>query len=160
DFSQYEIFEQAELLRLSGYFISFYGKSKNIRHYQERAKNLLTSSIELFSRLNLKENASEARVILALSYFYEGAIAESETIFSETVNEFNGDHLHPVYLKGRVNQLLVLHWKSEFQKALEIIQEIEIPIEFCNDKRLIYMFHAQAGMIYRGIHKYDQAIQH
>jgi tetratricopeptide (TPR) repeat protein len=54
----------------------------------------------------------------------------------------------------------VLHWKGEFQKAVKIIKEIEIPVEFCNQARISYAFHSQAGMIFRGIKQYDTAIYH
>jgi len=34
-----------------------------------------------------------------------------------------------------------MHWKAEFQEALNIIHEIEVPMEFCPDKRLGLYVH-------------------
>lgn len=160
DFSEYDDLQKAELLRLAGFLLSNYGKSKNILFYQERAKDLLTEAMDLFYHLNLKDEALEASVILALSYFYEGAINECEAILQQTASAYKGQQLHPVYLKTRINQISVMFWKAEYQEALEVIREIEIPLEFCEDKRLSGMFHTQSGVIFRGIGQYDQAIYH
>lgn len=159
-FEEYEGLERALLFRYYGYYLSSYGKAKNLSSYQERGKNLLTKSIELFSVLNETEQALEAQIILGLCYFYESSFSESEAIFDNISNHFEGNHLHPVYLRTQLNMVLVLHWKGEFQKALEILEEIEVPMEFCEDARVLTMYHNQAGLIYRGINQFDRAIYH
>lgn len=159
-FEEYEDLEKAQLFRYYGYFLSHYGKAKNIPFYQERGKNLLTKAISLFYSLNLPEKALEAEIILGLCYFHEGAIAESETIFKHISDQFEGNHLHPLYLRTQLNSTTILQWKGEYQKALEIIEEIEVPMEFCQDARLVTIYHTQAGLIYRGINQYDLAIYH
>lgn len=160
NFEEYNTVEKAQLLRYYGYFLSHFGQAKNIPFYQERGKNLLTKSIDLFSSLNLFEKATEAEIVLGLCYFYEGAIEESETVYRHVSSLFEGNHLHPLYLRTRLNSILVLQWKGEYQKALEIIEEIEVPMEFCNDVRLLISYHTQAGVIYRGINQYDRAVYH
>ncbi len=160
DFSCYTQRQGAELYRLCGYFLSIYGKSRNVKLYQERAKNLLTKSIELYDLLGMNDHSAEAKVVMALSYFYDGAIQESESILRQVSELYEADHLNPVFLKACLNRLLVMHWKSEYADALEILREIEIPMEFCTDDRLLYMFHSQAGMIFRGISQFEKAIFH
>lgn len=160
DFNEYEESEKAQLLRYYGYFLSHYGKAKSIPFYQERSKNLLTEAISLFHSLNQTEKALEAQIILGLCYFYEGAISESETVFECLLDHFEGNHLHPLYLRTCLNYTLVLQWKGEFQKALEIISEIKIPMEFCQDLRSLIIYHTQAGLTYRGIEQFDQAVYH
>ncbi len=160
DFSEFEESQQAELYRLAGYFLSNVGKVKNLPFYQERGKDLLTKAITFFSRLNNKDRVAEANIMLALCYFYEGAIIECESILDQAEVEFDGSHLNPRYLQIRIHQLITLHLKREFQNALKIIDEIIVPMEFCADEKLCSLFHQKAGLIYRGIHQYDKAIYH
>lgn len=159
-FEDYEDVERAQFFRYCGYFLSHYGQARNIPFYQERGKNLLTKAIDLFYSLDFPERALEAEIVLGLCYFYEGAIAESETIFEDILSKFGGNHLNPLYLRTLLNSTMVLQWKSEYQKALNIIEEIEIPMEFCQDKRLLTIYHTQAGLIYRGSNQFDRAIYH
>lgn len=160
DFSQYSPLQQAELYRLSGYFLSYCGKARNLPSYQERGKNLLTKAVFLFSDLNQIEKASETEVILALCYFYEGAILESELILEETSQRFEKDQLSEVYLKSRINQLLVMFARRKYQEAILIIDEIKPLIDFCRDKRLCSVFHEKAGLIYRGTNQISKAVSH
>lgn len=159
-FKDYNDLERACLFRYYGYYLSSYGKAKNISSLQERGKNLLTKAINLFSELNETEKSLEAQVILGICYFYEGSISEGEAVFSSISECFEGNHLHPIYLRTQLNTILLLHWKGEFQKALEILEEIEVPMEFCSDARVLIMYHNQAGLIYRGINQLDLAIYH
>ena len=160
NFEEYDDLERAQLFRCYGYFLSHYGKTKNIPSYQERGKNLLTKAIDLFTILNFPEKAIEAEIVLGLCYFHEGAIEESEAVFSQISNLFQDNQLHPLYLRTQLNSTLILQWKGEYQKALKIIEEIEIPMEFCKDVRLLTIYYTQAGLIYRGIHQYDLAVRY
>ena len=159
-FEEYEDLERAQLFRYYGYFLSHYGQAKNIPFYQERGKNLLTKSIDLFYSLDFPERALEAEIGLGLCYFYEGSISESETIYEHILSKFNGKQLHPLYLRTKLNSILILQWKGEYQKALEIIEEVEVPMEFCSDARLLTSYHNQAGLTYRGINQFDRAVYH
>jgi tetratricopeptide (TPR) repeat protein len=151
---------QAEIFRCCGFFLSYYGKSRNLKDYQERGRNFLTKAIALFDAENLPDKSAEAKVILALCYWYEGAIAENELILSEIENEYADNHLHPVYLQICVNRLMSHYWKEEFPQALKMIEEISTPIELCKDIRLKTLFHTQAGITYRRVSQYEKAIFH
>jgi tetratricopeptide (TPR) repeat protein len=151
---------QAEIFRCCGFFLSYYGKSRNLKDYQERGKNFLTKAINLFDAENLPDKSAEAKVILALCYWYEGAIAENELILSEIEAEYADNHLHPVYLQVCVNRLMSHYWKDEFPQALKMIEEISISIELCKDIRLKTLFHTQAGITYRRVEQYEKAIYH
>ena len=48
DYSRFAIPIRAELLRLSGVLLSHHGKSRGLAEYQLRAKDLLTTAIDLF----------------------------------------------------------------------------------------------------------------
>lgn len=159
-FEEYDDLDRAQLFRYYGFFLSHYGQAKNIPFYQERGKNLLTKAIDLFISMDLPERATEAEIGLGLCYFYEGAISESEAVHEHIISSFSENQLHPLCLRAKINSTLVLQWKADYQKALEIIEEIEVPMEFCSDPRLLISYHNQAGLIYRGSNQFDRAIYH
>lgn len=150
---------RAEILRLCGFFISFYGHSKQERHFQERGRNILTNAIDVFESLGCSDKVAEARVMLALCYYYEGALNESDLILEQTAEEFRDNQLHPVYLQIRINQMMSMYFRQNIQDALEILEEIRIPMEFCTDLRLQAMYHNQAGVVYC-VSKPDKALHH
>jgi tetratricopeptide (TPR) repeat protein len=158
DVSDFEAVVQAELLRLCGFFLSWLGHSQGKANYQLRGKDLLTRAIEIFEDLNHLDKTAEARVMLALCYWYEGEIEECESILQFTEEQFKENHLHPVYLQIRLNRLGTLLWKKDHKKAVEIIEELRIPMELCQDWRLKTMYHNQAGIFYDLLGKYDKAV--
>jgi tetratricopeptide (TPR) repeat protein len=151
---------QAEILRLCGFFLTFYGRSRNLKNYQERGRNLLTKAIEIFDFEKLPHKSAEAKVMLALCYWHDGSIAEAEIILAETEIEYEDDYLHPVYIQICVNRLMIYYWKQEFERALELIEKLSVSIEFCEDARLKSMYHNQAGITYRVLKQTDKAILH
>lgn len=157
DLSDFEPVVQAELLRLCGFFLSWLGRSQNKPNYQLRGKDLLTGAIEIFEELNHLDKTAEARVMLALCYWYEGEIKECESILEFTEEQFKENRLHPVYLQIRLNRLMTLHWKKDCQKAVGIIEELQIPMESCEDLRLKTMYHNQSGLFYCLLEQYDKA---
>jgi tetratricopeptide (TPR) repeat protein len=151
---------QAEILRCCGFFLSYYGHSRNLRNYQERGRNFLTNAIEMFDKENLPDKAAEAKVILALCYWYEGATNECELILAETEKEYADNQLHPVRFQIAVNRMASHYRRSEYEQALSIIEQISIPIELCKDIRLKTLFHTQAGIIYQILQQPEKAIFH
>lgn len=160
DFSDFELSQQAVLYRLTGFFLSICGIARNVKNYQERAKDLIFKSIDCFSLLEDKYGKADAENVLAVCYFNEGAILEAEAILEQTAERFTNDVLHPVYLRNRVNYLLAKQKQRHFQEAVKIIEELLIPFEFCDDFRTCALFHEKAGLIYRGLKLYDKAIWH
>lgn len=153
----------AQLLRFCGFFLAFAGKSRGVPSYHPRAKNLLTRAAELFEGENSNDRAAEARVMLALAYWYGGEIEEAEIILNAVRDEFNGNQLHPVYLQIRINQLMILIWKrtpESISEGLQIIDEITIPMEFCTDARHLANFHNQAGILFRLTSQQERALFH
>ncbi len=151
---------RAELLRLSGFFLVFSGKSQNKPHYQMRGKDLLTTAIDLFVQLDAPDKAAEAKVMLALSYWYCGEVEECDVILSTVEAEFDGNSLHPVWLQIRVNRLMVLGWSGKLDEAISIVNDLAVPMEFCKDLRLLSMYHNQAAVIFWYRKVYDKAIFH
>lgn len=54
DFNNFDEIVRAELFRICGAFLSFYGNAKNLKDYQIRGKDLLTNAIELFEDSTLR----------------------------------------------------------------------------------------------------------
>jgi hypothetical protein len=53
--------------------------------------------------------------MLALCYWYSGEIEESEAILRTVEQTFEGNELHPVFLQIKVNKLMIMFWKGQFQ---------------------------------------------
>lgn len=158
---------QAEILRLCGFFLSSYGRSRNLKNYQERGRNFLTKAIEIFDHKNLPHKSAESKVMLALCYWYEGAINECELILKETESEYENNQIHPVYIQICINRLMTYYWKGirykdseEFQRGLLIVEKLAAPVEFCTDLRLKAMYHNQAGIFFRALKQPDKAVFH
>lgn len=161
NFERYGEIINAELLRLCGVFLSLYGKySLNLKNYQSRAKDLLTTAIRIFEDNSLPDKAVEANVMLAFCYWNAGEVSECEAILDLVKADFETNPLHPVYLQICLNRLLVYFWKGDVKAALQIIEEIKTPVQLCSDLRLQAMFHIQAGLFYRADKQYDRGIFH
>lgn len=160
DFSWCDEIIRAELLRLAGAFLSFYGNARSLKNYQIRGKDLLTEAIGIFEANKLSDKSAEAKVMLAFCYWNAGEINEAEAILHLVEIEFGENPWHPVYLQIRINRLLTLFWKQETEAALKIIEELKKPLEFCADARLAAMFHNQAGIFYRSVKEYEKCAFH
>lgn len=160
DFSRFTSIQEAHLNMVSAYYLSKAGSNKNLKHYQARARKILTRAIDLFVELGDVEMASESRINMAFCYWYEGGIVECDQILRQTEQEFVGNHLNPVYLKIKNGLLQTKWWKGEYQEALDIIQEIEIPVEFCGNGYLQSIFNNEAGIVHRRLGKFDKAIDY
>lgn len=151
---------KAELLRLAGFFLSYSGKTMNKKHYQERAKNLLTQAIETFTELDLKEKADESNIMLALCYWYGGSYDDCEFILSNIEAEYTDKALNSAYLQVKITRAIT-HWmKDEFKEALNMVKTLEDPMQLCSDNRLKMMYHNQAGAMYYKQNQYDKALFH
>src|SRR5687768_1474369 len=160
DLSGYKNPIRAELLRISGAFLSFFGYARGQKDYQIRGKDLLTEAIEALKAENLTDKAAEAKVMLAHCYWNTGEIEESEALLEMVEAEFGERVFHPVYFKICINRLLTMIWKKKFDQALKIVEKISASIEFCSDLRLQIKFHTEAGIYYRSVKKYELAVFH
>ena len=160
DISGYEPSVRGDLLRISGAFLSFYGYAHGQKDYQIRGKDLLTEAIEVFEAENLTDKAAEAKVMLAHCYWYTGEVEESEALLEMVEAEFGENLTHPVYLKICINRLLTLIWKKNYDAALAIIEKLSATINYSGDMRLEVNFHIEAGIFYRLIKEYEQAVFH
>ena len=160
DLHNFEPKIRAELLRICGYFLTAYGTSQTVKNYQERGKDLVTEAIDLFEELDLPHEVGRAKALLASIYYYQGQIEETEIILDEASLRYENNQLHPVNLLISVLKIGALVWKLDFQVAYKILQDIQIPMELCEDKFLLSRYHNQAGIIYSRIGKFVESQQH
>ena len=161
DFSQFEPGVEANLLRLCGMHLCLYGHAKGEDDYQERAKNLISQAISIFGVEKMLHEACEAKVMLSTAYLYAGQNEEVGIILDEVLPHYHNNELHPVYLLTQINKIGVLHWKRDYQEALEVLSSIKIPMEeVCDDAALLAQYHNQAGFILGRVERYQEATTH
>jgi two-component system chemotaxis response regulator CheY len=81
---------KAEVLLRVGALAGWLGSARNAEG-QEKAKNLLTQSIEIFEGLKLPDRVAEAQSDLALCYWREGAFDEARINLSEALGRIVGE---------------------------------------------------------------------
>jgi tetratricopeptide (TPR) repeat protein len=158
DFSGNNIDLQAILYRLTGYFLGYYGKIKNKKHYQERAKDLLMKSIRFFHRMGDTLKVAEAQNCLSMCYIHGGELAEAEIILEQTAEDFLLNKSDIVYLKNRGNLLSTKLRQQKYADVIDIVEDILIPMDFCGDRRARIVFHENAGLAFRQTSQFGKAI--
>lgn len=159
-FEEYEPPARAELLRLCGFFLTFYGRCRNQKDFQLQAKDVLTNAIDIFQSEDLPEKAAESKIILAFCYWNSGEVSECEALLSLVENDFSDNKIHPVYLQIQINRLLILAWNEKYDEAIETINKISGSMELCSDLRLKAMFHSEAGITFRRAKRFEDALFH
>lgn len=160
NYSEFEDPIRAELLRLSGFLLSQYGKSHGLTEYQMRAKDLLTVAIELFQGEDDRTKAAEASIAMAVAYWFAGEVVECDSILNSVEEEFTSDCNYSIMLAVKLNRIGCLTWLGQFETAIEIIEAFGPLVELCPDLKLQAQFHNHAGIIYRKMNLIDKSIFH
>ncbi|HEY6803390.1 MAG TPA: response regulator [Pyrinomonadaceae bacterium] len=82
---------KAEVLLRIGTLIGWLGTTKQIEGAQERAKDLITQSIESFEALQEVKKIAEAQTEIALCYEREGALDEARVRFAEALSRLDDE---------------------------------------------------------------------
>ena len=147
---------EAELLRLCAWYLCFSGQSTNLK-YQDHGKDLVSRSVEMFERVGETDRASRAKMLVASTYFNAGQINEALIVLDDASSTYDNDGLHPMNLMLLTNKLGFLLWSSRYQEALEVLGDIEIPMELCEDPVLLARYKNNAGMLFGRIDKIERA---
>jgi len=83
---------QAEVLLRVGGLVGWLGSADQTRGGQERAKDLITRSIEILTALDKPDRVSEARADLALCYWREGAFDEARITLDGAIKSLTDKH--------------------------------------------------------------------
>ena len=149
---------EAELLRLSGVYVSEKGRSRGSIDQQIRAKNILTQAVEKFASVGNREKSAEAKIALAVCYWYSGEVEECNAILHTIETEF--DKGQSIYLQIQVNRIGCLNWQGKHDQALRIIGSLDVYSESCADKRLKAQFYNHAGITCHFIKENEKAINY
>ena len=160
DYNTYSTQTQADLYRLSGFLLAFLGNARSKSDCQERGRDLLTKAISLYSDLGNLDGATEARIFLAIGYWYEGAAEESEAILNHAEAQFKGDRQDENYLQICYYRLISFIIRKDFEKASEIIEEMRPLMVNCKNERILALYHTEAGVDCRRKKDYKSAVEH
>lgn len=159
-FENFPDFYRAELLRLAGYYFCQTGRCRSESDFLMKGKDLMTHAIRIFDGLELGDKSAEAKIMLALCYWYSGEVEECELILRETERSYSDNKLHPVYLRVRINRMLTMIWSGDSENAVAEVEALKPEMEMCSDRRLLIMFHNQAGLSYEMAGDYSAAAYH
>lgn len=152
--------ERAELLRLAGFYLGYYGNLNAKPDFQERGKDLLSQSIDLFESEGLEEEAARARLNLAWRYLQQGSHNEADIILDYTKEVFGKRRSSPVFLRLKLFECVTASAAGEFDKALRKIKSLEAPMQKCTDAGIRAQFHIEAGYVNTEKARLPQALKH
>jgi tetratricopeptide (TPR) repeat protein len=150
----------AELLRLSGVFLSQFGHARGFPDYQGRAKDILTRAADRFEAQDLPEKAAETKVGLATCYWYSGEVEEHDAMLRSVEEEFGARPDHPVSVQIKLNRIVVAIWRGDRDEAMRLVNEAGSVISDDLDFRLRTQFHNVAGITSRIAGDPERSIVH
>lgn len=115
---------------------------------QERSKDFITQSIEIFEQAGLNARAAEARGDLALCYWREGAFDEARINLASALRTLNDTdpELKAVLL---IRAGIVEERTRRLQDALHFYNAAEPLVENSDDHALKGAFHSEYGLVFR-----------
>jgi CheY-like chemotaxis protein len=131
---------KGEVLLRIGALAGWLGSASQTQGNQERAKDLITRSCEIFEELKLRDELYEARCALALCYWREGAFDEARLLLKQVRDNVTNSG---VDLKATALILSAIVEKTamRYGEALRLYMEAEPLIETVNDHALKGTFH-------------------
>jgi len=138
--------QQAEVLLRIGAIAGWLGSTDQTAGGQERAKDLLTSSVEIFERVRSLAKAAEARSDLALCYWREGSYDEARVQLRTALDLLpeSTDELRAILL---IRAGIVEVWARRLRKALEFYKEASPLVEQSEDHALKGSYHFECGLV-------------
>jgi tetratricopeptide (TPR) repeat protein len=135
------------LLRV-GNLIQFLGSANQTAGSQERAKDLITQSLELFDNMGNDLRAAEARGDLGLCYWREGGFDEARIYLDQALTRL-GDADADLKAVLLIRAGLVEADSRRLQKALKYYQEAQPLVDKSHDHLLKGAFHMESGAAFQ-----------
>jgi CheY-like chemotaxis protein/tetratricopeptide (TPR) repeat protein len=137
---------RAEVLLRVGNLAGWLGSTDQTSGSQEKAKDLITRSIEDFSELVLDEKIAEARGDLALCYWREGSFDEARVQIRTALHLLrdDSDELRAVLL---IRAGIIEERTRRFESALRFYNEAAPLVERSDDHALKGSFHFEYGHV-------------
>lgn len=140
--------DEALVLLRVGNLIGFEGRASQTPGSQERAKDLITRSLEMFDAEGNNRRAAEARGDLALCYWREGAFDEARINLMEALSRL-GDSDPDLRAVLLIRAGIVERHTKRLQNALNYYQEAQPLVDSSQDHVLKGSFHSECGLLFR-----------
>jgi len=138
---------KAMVLHRVGALVGWLGSSDQT-DAQERSKNLLTQSVEMFTSLGQTVRVAEARGDLALCYWREGAFDEARINLSTALAEL-GDKDSDLKAVLLIRAGIIEERTRRLQNALEFYNQAQPLVDNSEDHALKGAFHSEYGLVFR-----------
>ena len=139
---------RASLLLRVGALAGWRGGADQTGGSQERAKDLITQSIEVFEGLGDTVRAAEARGDLALCYWREGAFDEARINLNDALSRL-GDADSDIRALLLIRAGEIEERTRRLQSALNFYNEAQPLVDSSTDHLLKGSFHIECGLVYR-----------
>jgi CheY-like chemotaxis protein len=138
---------RAEVLLRVGNLAGWLGSTDQSHGSQERAKNLITQSIEGFEQLRLQEKVAEARGDLTLCYWREGSFDEARVQIRTALHLLpqESDELRAVLL---IRAGIIEERTQQLQEALRFYYEAAPLVETSEDHALKGAYHNEFALLF------------
>lgn len=156
DFSKFRK-QMPELIHLAGEFLIHYGKTNNLRNYQERGKDLLTNAIDIFFAQKKNDKALNSQIVLAFAYYQQGSNDGFEAYLLDVESQFRGNRKQDNFLKLQINLLICEIAKSQLNNAK---QRISTNLKYFNQSenlKLKTQFYNESGIAHRKLRQFKKA---
>jgi len=155
---------RAEVLLRVGALTGWLGDAHQVNGSQEKAKNLITQSIEMFENLGQSVGLAEARGDLALCYSREGAFDDARITLHTALACLEPDEMHLRAILLIRAAIVELH-SQQLDEAFRFFIEAEPLVEQTDNDALRGSFHMHRAMLFRRLgsskkdeHLIDQAL--
>lgn len=145
----------AQVLLRVGALSGWLGSIHHADGSQEKAKNLITRSVEIFEELGLSDLAAEARSDLALCYWREGSFDEARILLANAVRTV-GDEESELKAVILIRAGMVEVEARRLNAALQFYDEAGPLLERSCDHSLRGSFHSQLALLCNNLATTDQ----
>jgi tetratricopeptide (TPR) repeat protein len=140
----------AEVLLRAGVLKGWSGSAHQIQGAQEAAKDLISDSLSIFEKLQLKEKAAEAEVELAYCYWREGALDEARVLIQKALDRLD-DNSGEIKAVALLRKALVESAATRFGDSLRILLESAPLFEASDSHALKGRFHNELAYNFQSL---------
>src|SRR3989454_8601967 len=138
---------RAEVLWRVGALARWLGSTDQTEGSQERAKDLITQSLDLFQHLGLSERVAEARGDLALSYWREGSYDEARATLAEALDSL-GEKDSDLRALLLIRAGIIEARTQQLHEAMRFYNEASPLLDRSEDHALKGQFHNGYGLVF------------
>src|SRR3989442_9603740 len=139
---------KADVLQRVGALAGWLGSTDQTEGSQERAKDLITQSLDLFQHLGLSERVAEARGDLALSYWREGSYDEARATLAEALDSL-GEKDSDLRALLLIRAGIIEARTQQLHEAMRFYNEASPFLDRSEDHALKGSFHIEYGLVFR-----------